>query len=218
MRKPPHTPARGNRAARLLAAAAAFVAPLVTFAAEHAAEAAEHGGGGGWSPFQGDFGNFLWTLITLIVVYLVLKRFAWKPLLDALQSREKFIEDSLRQATEARDRAEAQLREYEAKLAAARDEVEAMLDEGRRDAAALREREHDKGRQEARQELERAKREIHVATDTAIRDLYERAAELSTSAAAKILDRELSPKDHERLVAEAIEALGKPAGDAPAAS
>jgi F-type H+-transporting ATPase subunit b len=203
--------------ARLAAVAAALVTPVLAFAAEHAAEAAEHGGGGGWSPFQGDFGNFLWTMITLIVVYLVLKRFAWKPLLDALQSREKFIEDSLREAAESRDRAEAQLREYEAKLATARNEVEAMLEEGRRDAAALREREHGKGREEAQQELERAKREIRIATDTAIRDLYERAAELSTSAAAKILDRELSPQDHDRLVAEAIEALGKPPGDAPAA-
>jgi F-type H+-transporting ATPase subunit b len=216
MREPRHTPAHRARAARLLAVAAATVTPLLTFAAEHAAEA-EHGGGGGWSPFQGDFGNFLWTLVTLTVVYLVLKRFAWKPLLDALQSRENFIEDSLRQAAEARDQAESQLREYEARLASARDEVEAMLEEGRRDAAALREREHDKGREEAQQELERAKREIHIATDTAIRNLYERAAELSTSAAGKILARELSPADHERLVAEAIEALGKAPGEAPAA-
>jgi len=216
MRYPRHTPARGEVAARLLAVAAASVTPVLSFAAEHAAEA-EHGGGAAWSPLQGDFGNFVWTLVTLAVVYLVLKRFAWKPLLDALQSREKFIEDSLRQAADARDQAEAQLREYEARLASARDEVEAMLDEGRRDAAALREREHGKGREEAQQELERVKREIHIATDTAIRNLYERAAELSTSAAAKILDRELSAADHERLVAEAIETLGKPSGDAPAA-
>lgn len=184
----------------LATAVAASAAPLVAGAAE---------GGGAWSPFQGDVGYLLWTVVILLVVYWVLKRWAWGPLLDSLQSREKFIEDSLEQATADRDAARALLQEYEEKLATARDEVEEMLDEARRDAEALRQREEERARQEAEQILERARREIGIATDTAVKELYERAAELATSAAGKILDRELSAADHEKLVAEAIDALGE---------
>ena len=180
------------------AAAAALLAPVAAAAAEHGAA-----GGGGWNPLvDGDFGNFFWTLLTLVVVYLVLKKWAWGPLLAALQDRERFIEDSLNQAVAEREQAREQLHKYEEKLATARGEVDAMLDEARRDAAALRERE------EARLIVERARREIDVAADTAVKRLYEHAAQLSTSAAAKILDRELTAADHDRLVAEAIEALG----------
>lgn len=190
----------------LAATTAAFLAPAAAFAAEHA-----EGGGGAWNPFlDGDFGNFLWTLVTLLVVYWILKRFAWKPLLGALQQREEFIEKTLRTAAEDRDRAETLLAEYEEKLAAARDEVEAMLDEGRRDAAALREREEVRAKDEAKQIVERARREVEIATDTAVKRLFERAAQLATGAAGRILERELDPSDHERLVAEAIDRLGRP--------
>lgn len=189
-------------------AALALAAPVAARAAEAGAE---------WSPFQGNFGNFLWTLITLLVVYLVLKKWAWKPLLDGLQARERFIEDSLHEATVKRDQAEALLREHEAKLAATRDEIEAMLDEARRDAAVLKEREEAKAREESKAIIGRARREIDIATDTAVKRLYEEAAELATVAAGRILDREITAADHDKLVAEAIETLrtGKGAGETP---
>lgn len=192
------------RETRVLTAIAAVLTPVAAGAAE---------GGAAWSPFQGDLGNFLWTLITLLVVYWVLKKYAWTPLLEALQGREKFIEESLEQAVRDRDDARALLRDYEEKLAAARSEVEALLEEGRRDAAALREREEERARQEGKQMIARARREIEVATDTAVKDLYERAAALSTAAAGRILGREIQAADHERLVDEVIEALDRPAGD-----
>lgn len=192
------------RKLKLLTAAGVALTPLAARAAES---------GGGWSPFQGDLGNFLWTLITLLVVYWVLKKYAWTPLLDALQGREKFIEESLEKAVRDRDDARALLREYEAKLATAREEVEELLAEGRRDAAAVREREEEKARREAQQMIARARREIEVATDTAVKDLYERAAALSTAAAGRILGREIQAADHERLVDEVIEALDRPADD-----
>lgn len=193
---------------RLLPAAAALLAPAVALAAE---------AGAGWSPFEGNFGNFLWTLVTLLVVYWVLRKYAWKPLLDGLQSREKFIEDSLNEAATKRDQAEDLLREHEARLAATRDEIEALLDEARRDAKVLREREEAKARDEAKAILDRAKREIDIAADTAVKRLYEHAAELSTAAAAKILEREINAADHDKLVGEVIDRLrSAPSGSSPA--
>lgn len=183
---------------KLLLAAVALVAPVAARAAEAA---------GAWSPFEGNFGNFLWTLVTLFVVYVVLKKYAWKPLLDGLQSRERFIEDSLHEATVKRDQAEALLREHEARLAATRGEIEEMLAEARRDANVLKEREEGKAREESKAIIDRARREIDIATDTAVKRLYEQAAELATFAAGRILDREITAADHDKLVTEAIETL-----------
>lgn len=190
---------RTNRRTSSLAAALAFV-PTIARAAEGAAE-------GGWSPFQGDIGNALWTLVIFAILLWVLGRWAWGPILSGLQGREDFIKASLEQAKGERDEARVLLGEYQAKLARAREEIDAMIDEARRDAASLREREETAAKSEARQILDRARREIEIAKDTAIADLYARATELATLAASRILERELTATDHERLVAESIAAV-----------
>ena len=76
-------------------------------------------GGEGPSLFTGDLGNILWSLVTFVVVLIVLGKFAWGPILGALQKREDFIRSSLELAKKDREDAEARLREYEEKLQAA---------------------------------------------------------------------------------------------------
>jgi len=190
--------------AALAAALAAVGLPALAFAAE-AAE--EHGGGGGWNPLQGDFGNFVWTVVVLLIVFWLLSKYAWGPVLQTLQGRERYIADSLEKAKSEREAAEARLAEYEARLAGARQEVEGILEEARRDATVVREREEASARQEAERMLDRARREIDIAKDTAVKELYTRASTLATAAASRILERELRPEDHERLVAEAIDSV-----------
>lgn len=156
------------------------------------------------NPFAGDFGNALWTVIVFVLLLWVLGKFAWGPILSGLQSREQFIRESLEEAKENRDAAEARLKEYEEKLAGARDEVDEIMAEARRDASALREREEARAKEEAEKMLERARREISIAQETAVQDLYRKATALSTAAASRILEREISPQDHERLISDAI--------------
>ncbi|HEX2163125.1 MAG TPA: F0F1 ATP synthase subunit B, partial [Thermoanaerobaculia bacterium] len=175
-----------------------------------------------WNPLQGDFGNFFWTVVVLLLVFWVLSKYAWGPVLSGLQGREDFIRRSLEQARGERDEAHRLLGEYEAKLAAARGEIEAMIEEARRDAAVLREREEAAAKDEARQILDRARREIDLARDNAVAELYRRTTDLATLAAGRILERELQPADHERLIAESIAAVEESArggrrGGAPAA-
>ena len=63
--------------------------------------------GGGASPFSGDVGNAIWTLVIFLLVVLFLGKFAWGPLLKGLQSREEFIRSSLETAKRDREAAEA---------------------------------------------------------------------------------------------------------------
>jgi F-type H+-transporting ATPase subunit b len=186
----------------------ALLTSLAMLAAAGSAWAAEvHGEAPPATPFAGNVGNALWTVVIFVLVVVVLGKFAWGPLLRSLQAREDFIRQALEQAKRDRDEAEARLREYGERLAQARAEASAIVDEGRRDADAVRRRIEEETRQEANRMIERAKREIGIAKETAIKDLYTLGARLATDAASRILRRELKPQDHERLVAESIQAL-----------
>jgi F-type H+-transporting ATPase subunit b len=192
---------------RLIATAILTLAALPAQAQEHAPEAAA------LSPFAGNVGNAIWTLVIFLLVVVVLGKFAWKPILKALQDRESFIHDSLAAAKRDREEAEARLKEYADKLVGARQEATAIVDEARRDAETVKRKVIAEAQEEKAKELERAKREITIAKETAVKELYSQAAKLSTDLASKVLRREVNAQDHERLIRDSIAALDKTPGN-----
>ena len=167
--------------------------------------ASEEGGQGG--PFEGNIGNALWTLVIFGLVVLVLGKFAWKPILGGLQQREDFIRTSLSQAKADREAAESRLKEYSDKLVSARSEASAIVEEARRDSEALKRRFQEETQEEANRTIERARREIKIAQETAVKELYVLTARLTTDVAGKILEREINSADHDRLIRDSIQAL-----------
>jgi F-type H+-transporting ATPase subunit b len=190
----------------LLLTLALGLAALPALAAK-AAEAAPEGGGN--SPFAGDIGNAVWTVVIFGLVLVVLGKFAWGPILKALQSRETFIRESLEKAQSDRLEAEARLKEYLDKINASRAEATAIVDEGRKDAEAVKHRIEQDAREEAEKIIARGKHEIELATATAVKELYTTSAKLATELAGRILAREIKPQDHERLIADAIDELSR---------
>ena len=179
-----------------------------------AAEAEAHGGSGATGgPFEGNIGVALWTLVIFAFVIFVLGRYAWGPILGGLQAREKFIRESLESAKRDREAAEARLKEYTDKLVAARGEATAIVDEARRDADVVKHRIEEEARSEANLMIERARREIGIAKETAVKELYILAAQLTTKAASKVLRREIQPSDHERLIRDAMQELSDLSGN-----
>ncbi len=154
--------------------------------------------------FGGDFGNALWTLIIFVLLLIVLGKFAWGPLLRTLQNREQFIRESLASAKADREQAEAKLREYTGQLEQARERGEAIVDQGRREAELLKRKIQDEARAEAEAMISRAKREITVARNAAVRELYDLTADLAIDAASRAVRKDLSQDDHRRLVEEAL--------------
>ena len=165
--------------------------------------------GGEENLFAGDLGNMVWTVVIFVAVLIVLGKYAWGPLLSSLQERERFIHDSLAQAKEDREAAEARLKEYTDKLDEARAEASEIVVEGRRDAEVVKQRIEEDARAEATRMVERAKREIDIAKQTAIKELYTTGASLATDMAARVMKREISDQDHERLIAEALADLDR---------
>src|ERR1051325_3305794 len=94
--------------------------------------------GAALSPFAGNVGNAVWTLVIFVIVGGVLGKFAWGPVLSLLQEREQFIHKSLSDAKRDRDEAEARLKDYAAKLQSAQAEAVAIIEGARRDAERLR--------------------------------------------------------------------------------
>ena len=164
-------------------------------------------GDGPSNPFAGDIGNALWTLIIFALVIIILGKFAWGPILSALQKREDFIRDSLEQARKDREQAEARLKEYSDRLNAARTEATAIVDEGRRDADVVRHKIEQEAKAEATRLIERAKREIGIATETAIKELYQLTGRLSTEVASRVIRKEVNASEHSRLIQESIDEL-----------
>ena len=157
--------------------------------------------------FAGDLGNAFWTVLIFVLVLVVLGKYAWGPVLSTLQTRESFIHEALSKAKHDRDAAEARLKEYEERLASARAEATAIVEEGRRDAEVVKRKIEEDARQAANQAIERARHEIQMATDAATKELYQLSARLATDMAARVIGRELSPQDHERLISEAIDGI-----------
>lgn len=168
-------------------------------------------GGGSEEPniFAGDLGNVIWTLLIFGSAVFVLGKYAWGPLLEKMQEREEFIRDSLLKAKHERESAEARLQQYEARLTAARAEATAIVEEGRRDAEAVRHKIEEDAREEAAKTLERSKREIELASQTAVKQLYDVSGRLATELAGRIVAREIKPEDHERLIQDAINEIGQ---------
>lgn len=172
-----------------------------------AASPALAAGGGEENIFAGNLGNAIWTLVVFGTVLVVLGKYAWGPLLDALQKREQFIHDALAEAKKDREDAEAQLKGYTAKLDEARAEATTIVEEGRRDAEAVRARIEAEAREDSEKALDRAKREIDLAKQTAIKDLYASSANLAADMASRILRKELSAAERDKLVARSLDDL-----------
>ena len=159
---------------------------------------------GGLSPFAGDVGNALWALVIFTLVVAVLGKYAWGPVLGLLKEREEFIHKSLADARHDREEAEARLKEYADKLQAAHGEAAALVDAARRDAERLREDLRLKARAEAETIVKNAERQIQLETDRALQQIRNEAVDLSVLIASKIVGRNLSKEDNQRLIDETL--------------
>lgn len=165
----------------------------------HAAEEAE-----ALSPFAGNLGNAIWTLAIFVIVVIVLGKFAWGPVLGLLQQREEFIHKALADAKRDRDDAEARLKEYAAKLQAAHAEAATIVEDARRDAERLREEIRQRAKSDADKAVANAERQIQLQTNSAMEQIRREAVDLSVMIASKIIQRNLSREDNERLIDDAI--------------
>jgi F-type H+-transporting ATPase subunit b len=149
----------------------------------------------------------LWTFVVFVLLFFLLGRFAWKPLLHALHQREHHLQHVLEETERARNESEALLAEHRRQMARAADEVRGILDKARQDAQATADQLIRQAQTEAESARQRAQRDIAAARDQALAEIWQKAAETAVAVAGRVLTTELSGEDHRRLLDAAIREL-----------
>lgn len=213
---------------RPLLAAAAFglaiaAAPTPTFAqqgaheapagtVEHAAEqahddhgAAGHGEKAGVLPTveQGIVPSIV-ALVVFGLVFAILATQVWPKINAGLEDRSRKIREEIAAAEAARKQAKDALEQYERSLADARAEAQAMLEQTKQQQQALAAELKAQADAELGQLRERARRDIEAAKRAALSEIQSKAVDLGIIAAGKVLQRQLTPQDQQRILEESL--------------
>ncbi len=149
-------------------------------------------------------GLIIWTLITFVFVLLVLKKWAWGPLLSALDQRETRIREALEQADKARAEAQQAAEENKQALARAQAEAQAAIHKAREDAERIAREVQERAAAEAQQLIEQAQRTIQQARNQALWELRQQTAELAILAAGQLLDENLDDERNRKIADDFI--------------
>jgi F-type H+-transporting ATPase subunit b len=178
------------------------------------AQGAQHGGGGGGE--GGGGGNFLvtpslglmiWTLLAFLATYLILRRFAFPRIQEALDRRQRAIEESIDAAERTRQEADELLSEYRQRLQEARVQAEDIVARARK-AGENAERQGTEAAKLKREEiLEQARRDAEAEVRRMAQQLRREMADLTVLATEKVTRKSLSEADQKRLVEEALSEL-----------
>jgi F-type H+-transporting ATPase subunit b len=151
-----------------------------------------------------DPGLFIWTIITFLLLFFVLAKYAWKPLIKMLDDREGMIRSSLDDAEKAKLELERLNKESEAITAKARSEAQAILAESKTVAEKVKEDTIAKAKEQAIKISDDAQKQIQVEKDKAITDIKQEVVNLTLSVAEKLINKNLNDADNKLLIEESL--------------
>ena len=158
---------------------------------------------------QPDPGLFIWTIVTFLVLLALLAKFAWRPLLEALESRQQSIRKALDDAQHATQELERLHQESAQIIRQARVEADAIITQSRADAGRLREEMRQKAKSEAEGIVRNAERQIQLETTRAVQLIRAEAVDLSVAIASKLLQKNVTKEDNEQLITAALQEVEK---------
>ena len=146
-------------------------------------------------------GTIFWMLIIFSIALFILRKFAWKPILNALKDREQSISSALNSAEEAKKEVANLKADNERIIIEAKQEKNIILKEAREMKDKIVAEAREKAAAEAAKSVELAKQQIQAEKDAAINDLKKQVAELSVMIAEKVIRKELNNKaEQEKMV------------------
>lgn len=168
---------------------------------------ASEGGNGGLLDVNP--GLMIWTVITFIILVLILKKVAWKPILTALDKRENDIKESLAQAEKAKDEARKILEENQSNLAKAEEESKKIIEQSRAYAESLKEQMIKDSKDQAKKIVDEASSEIQRKKDAAFEELKGQIAEIAVNAAEKIIRDSLDAQKSKQVIDKYLNEVAK---------
>jgi F-type H+-transporting ATPase subunit b len=152
-------------------------------------------------------GLMIWTLLAFFVTYLLLRRLAFPRIKEALDRRQKAIDDSIDAADRTRREAEELLAEYRERLKEARKQADDIVDRARKAGEAVQRETVEDARRRRDELMESTRRDIELETQRAIQELRREVADLTVLATEKVTRKSLDDGDQRRLVEEALSEL-----------
>ncbi len=149
-------------------------------------------------------GTIFWMLIIFGIVLFILRKFAWKPILNALKDREESIAKALNSADEAKKEVAGLKAENEKIIAEAKQEKNEILKEAREIKDKIIAEAKEKAAQEAAKSIELAKQQIEAEKTAAVNELKNQVAELSVLIAEKVIKKELSNKSEQEKIVDGL--------------
>ena len=156
-----------------------------------------------------DPGLFIWTIAVFLLLAFLLRKYAWQPLLKALEERQKTIAAAVEHAREAREQLEKAQANAAQLMSQARSEAEAFLVQARNDANALRQELRDKAAAEAAAITQNAEKQIQREAAKAVESIRREAVDLSVAIASKLIRRQVSAQDQDALLQESLKEIGR---------
>lgn len=147
----------------------------------------------------------IWAIVVFVLLLLLLKKYAWTPILDALDAREKSVRESLEQAAHIQTENTRLAAEQAKLLAEARAEANQVLQSARESGEALKKSLEQAAQDEKRRILASATQEIEAQTRAAVAELHKTTAELSIGIAEKLIRQNLDDAKNRALVDQLIQ-------------
>jgi len=155
-----------------------------------------------------EFPKFLWQVVNFLILLWILKKFAYKPILNMLDERKKSIEDAINNAETAKNEAEKLRKDYESRLAAAKQEAQEIIATATKFGEEMKNQIVTEAQNEAAKAIQRAQEEIAREKEQAVAALRDEVAVLAVLAAGKVLGKAITVEDHEKLVKEFVAEVG----------
>lgn len=149
-------------------------------------------------------GLMIWTLITFGLLLLVLKKFAFGPIQNMIDTRRAAIAESIEAAEETRREAERLLAEYRESIANAKHEAEEIIERALKVGESTKSEIVNEARERAQKEVDGARNQIQRETRKAIQELRDEVADMAIMVAGKVTSKSITREDHLRLVDEAL--------------
>ena len=166
------------------------------------------GGAGTPNPLvQLDPGLFIWTILTFLLLFFILAKFAWRPLLAALEERENTIRSSLEDAEKAKKELERLNVKSEQIIAEARSEAQTIRVESKSAAEKIKTDIIARAGEDAKKIREEAEKQIQVEKHKAINEIRNEVVSVTMSVAEKVIKKNLSKEDNQSLIEDSIQNL-----------
>lgn len=151
----------------------------------------------------------IWSVAVFLILVIVLRAKAWGPILEGLKKREETIRTSLEEAKKTRDEMVAIQAKFQKELAEAHQQIPKLMEEARKKAEEMTNEMRAKGMADVQVERERLRREMDIAKDQALKELWEQTAMLASVLSTKALGRTVTPDDHSRLLDDAMKEIAQ---------